>query len=151
MNTVRMSVQGPHSAVEFRSLYRWLRHEGGELRAAGIRMGDPGSLPGPGEMGGTLEVVQFAFEAVAQYGALAVAIASWRKAHEPRSALVFERNGLKVSLDEAQLLEDESVRRVLQELMAAQVREDERGEDSRDGEVDQSEPGDDGESTGDAA
>ena len=127
---VQMIVEGPRNTVEFRSLYRWLRNEGEELRAAGITMGAPGSPPGPHEMGGAFEIVQFAFDTVAQYGALALAIVSWRKAHAPRSALIFERNGVRVSLEEAQLLEEESVRRALQEVLGAQEPRDEGDEDS---------------------
>lgn len=124
---IRMLVHGPESDVEFRSLYRWLqRREGESLREAGITMSEPGSPPEQDEMGGAFEVVQFVFEAVAQYGTLAVAIATWRRAHAPRSAVVFEREGVKISLDQARLLEEEAVRQALRELL--DVREESNGD-----------------------
>lgn len=134
---IRLLVHGPGSDVEFRSLYRWLRHqEGGTLREAGITMSEPGSLPARDEMGGAFEVVQFVFENAPQYGALAVAIASWRRAHAPRSAMTFERDGLRISLDEARLLEEEGVRKALRDLL---------------GSPGQGEPGEPGRTEGDAA
>ncbi|MGW3566164.1 effector-associated constant component EACC1 [Streptomyces sp. NPDC000941] len=123
---LRIVMHGPHSGVEFRSLYKWLSRHGEELRAAGIRMGEPGTPPGPEEMGGTFEVVQFVVNALPAYGALAVAVAAWRADHEPRSGVTFERDGLKVSFDSAQSLSEESVRQALRELLGAS------GDDSRD-------------------
>jgi hypothetical protein len=113
-----MRVNGPQGDVEFRSLYRWLqRQEGERLRQAGITMSEPGSPPEHDEMGGAFEVVKFVFETVAQYGALAVAIAAWRRNHAPRSAVVFEREGVRISLDQARLLEEAAVRQALRELL----------------------------------
>lgn len=124
-------MHGPHSGVEFRSFYKWLRRRGEELRAAGVELGEPGSPPGPGEMGGTAEVVQLVVEALPAYGALAVAIAAWRDNHLPRSAVTFERDGVKVSFDSAESLSEESVRQALRELLGDagdDSREDEEGE-----------------------
>ncbi|MGO4756611.1 hypothetical protein AB4212_49790 [Streptomyces sp. 2MCAF27] len=125
---LRIVMHGPHSGVEFRSLYKWLSRHGEELRAAGIRMGEPGTPPGPEEMGGTFEVVQFVVNALPAYGALAVAVAAWRDNHMPRSAVTFERDGLKVAFDHAESLNEESVRQALRELLG------DAGDNGREGE-----------------
>ncbi|QUX31126.1 hypothetical protein KGD83_11905 [Nocardiopsis akebiae] len=122
---VQLSVHGPTSDAEFRSLYRWLRGEGGNLRAAGITMEHTGGTPDePDVMGGAFEVVQFVCDFGAQYGALAVAIASWRRAHPARSSFTLERNGVKITLTEAELDDLPAVLRALEELRDADEPED---------------------------
>ncbi|MCG0291106.1 hypothetical protein [Streptomyces sp. PSAA01] len=145
---IRLAVHGPDSAVAFRSLYRWLRRDGEGLRAAGIAMGEPGAPPGPGEMGGTFEVVQFVFDTVFQSSALALAIASWRGTHSTaRSAVTIEGNGRRITLDSAQLLDAESVQRAIRETLG-EPHGGARGEEAARGAAD---GGEDVPSAGDAA
>ncbi|MES4905395.1 MULTISPECIES: hypothetical protein [unclassified Streptomyces] len=133
---LRIVMHGPHSGVEFRSLYKWLRRHSEELRAAGIELGEPGSPPGPEEMGGAFEVVQLVVDAVPAYGTLALAFAAWRGNHTPRSAVTFERDGLKVTFDSADSLTEESVRLALRELLGGAGDDGRESEESeRDGEA----------------
>ncbi|MFE0102550.1 hypothetical protein [Streptomyces sp. NPDC059009] len=93
---VRLSVHGPdptQQALEFRSLSRWLTEQGGELRGTGITVKDVGDEPAPGEMGGTFEVLRLLAEHGPNWGALAVAVISWRDARAARGALRVAREG----------------------------------------------------------
>ncbi|WP_159942106.1 MULTISPECIES: hypothetical protein [unclassified Nocardiopsis] len=122
---VLLSVHGPNSDAEFRSLYQWLRGEERELRSGGITMVRGGGRPEePGTMGGAFEVVQFLFEMGAQYGALALAIASWRQAHPARSSITLERDGLRITLTNVEIEDVAVVLRALEELGGADGPED---------------------------
>lgn len=114
---VQLSVHGPNNITELTSLHRWLKAKGGELRTAGITMEQTVETPQrPDTMGGTFEIVQFAFDAVAQYGALAIAIASWRRAYPSRCSFTLERGDTKITLTEVELRDMSTVLRALEEL-----------------------------------
>ncbi|MEV2255243.1 hypothetical protein AB0I94_32525 [Streptomyces sp. NPDC050147] len=107
---VRITMDGARADVEQRSLYKWLR-EDRELRAvAGITLvGSEPEEPGAGAMGTTLDVVSLVINSALQLSSVAVAIAAWKEAHRPRSRMVIERDGVKITvsdgcLDEAQAL-----------------------------------------------
>ncbi|MFI9030354.1 hypothetical protein [Streptomyces sp. NPDC053560] len=116
MTHVRLTLHGTESTQEFRSLHRWLRDGGPELRAAGVTVRDVGEDPAPGEMGGAFEVIQLLVEHGAGWGSLALAVAAWWEAHRPRSSVTFERDGTKVTLTGAELRDEETVRRALARL-----------------------------------
>ncbi|HLU98331.1 MAG TPA: hypothetical protein VKZ89_15950 [Thermobifida alba] len=117
---IDLSMQGPNSGTESRSLYRWLQRKSPELHAEGVRLAPAGgSRPRPGEMGTAFEIVQFVFDNVAQYGALALAIASWRRAHHARCTVRLERDGVKITLTGAELDDAEAVARAFERLARA--------------------------------
>ncbi|MEU0987851.1 hypothetical protein [Streptomyces sp. NPDC005953] len=101
---------------EFRSLRAWLRRADAELRSAGIVITDLRTAPGPEDMGGGLDTVRFVCDTVAQYGALAVAVAAWRDAHAARTSVTFRRGGITVTLTAADLRDQEMIRRALEQL-----------------------------------
>jgi hypothetical protein len=107
---IRITMDGARADVEQRSLYKWLRDDR-ELRAVAritLVAAEP-EESGAGAMGAAFDAVSLAINSVLQLGSLAVAIAAWRQAHMPRSRMVIERDGIRITLpddrlDEAQAL-----------------------------------------------
>ncbi len=134
---IDLSMQGPSSGTESRSLYRWLQEKTRELHAEGVSLAPAGGPdPLPGQMGTVFEIVQFVFDNVAQYGALAVAIASWRRAHHSRCSVQLERDGVKITLTEAELDDAEAIARAFERLAGASGTDaEERRPDSEGGEA----------------
>ncbi|MDA2812195.1 hypothetical protein O4J56_16235 [Nocardiopsis sp. RSe5-2] len=141
---VHLSLQGPRSRTEMRSLVRWLRSRKGELSDKGIAFDPGGPAPPDGAMGPAFEVIEFVFNAVAQYGALAVALASWRRAHSPAegadSKVVLECDGVVVTLSGAEAADPEAVAQKIRELRDLREAEAD-APDSRDAPDSEEEPG----------
>ncbi|MGH4028811.1 effector-associated constant component EACC1 [Actinomycetota bacterium Odt1-20B] len=135
---VRLSVHGPdptQQALEFRSLCRWLTDDGG-LRGTGITVKEVGDEPAPGEMGGTFEVLRLLAEHGPNWGALAVAVVSWRDARAARGALRVAREDSdtdSVTLTAADLRDPDALRRALERLEEL-AREERAGRERREGE-----------------
>ncbi len=112
---IRITMEGARADVEQRSLYKWLRDDR-ELRAVtGIALvGSGPEEPGAGAMGTTLDVVSLVLNSALQLSSLAVAIAAWRDAHRPRSRMVIERDGIRITLPDDRLDEAHVLLRALE-------------------------------------
>jgi hypothetical protein len=112
---IRIAMDGARADVEQRSLYKWLRDDRELRAAAGITLvGPEPEEPGAGAMGTALDAVSLVINSALQLVSVAVAIAAWRQAHMPRSRMVIERDGIRITLPEGCLDEAEALLRALE-------------------------------------
>lgn len=100
--------------VEQRSLYAWLSNDRELRRSARIDVG--GADPAPDAMGPDLDVIQLIVDSTFQTASLAVALAAWRRACRPRTAVTIERDGVTVTIPEGSAVEAEDILCMLGEL-----------------------------------
>lgn len=100
-------------SLERRSLFNWLRADR-ELRP-GVRVAMCEAEPAPDGMGTALDLIQLVVDSGFQTASLAVSIAAWRKACQPRTAMTIERDGITITVPEGSLLEAEDLLRILGE------------------------------------
>ncbi|MFD0689991.1 effector-associated constant component EACC1 [Actinomadura fibrosa] len=100
------------TAEELRSFREWLRDEPDVRRHAIVTL-DASEPAEPGEMGGALDVVKLVIDTDFQLLNLGLAYLSWRSSRPRPAAVTIERDGVKITLDEA---DPEAVARLLRTL-----------------------------------
>ena len=97
---IQIRVAGQDADQELRSLYAWL------LEDSDLRRQAQASLvvtePQPAEMGGALELIQLVVDSGFQALSLALAYASWRATRPSRPQVTIERDGVNITLDDAE-------------------------------------------------
>ncbi|QNP70387.1 hypothetical protein IAG44_13650 [Streptomyces roseirectus] len=117
---IRITMDGARDDVEQRSLYTWLRDDQ-EVRATAqvtlqsLAPAEEAEESDADTMGTALEAIGIVVDTVLQLGGLAVAIAAWRQAHTPRSTMVIERDGVKITLPADRLDDAQALLRALTE------------------------------------
>ncbi|MCO6004482.1 hypothetical protein NE236_05760 [Actinoallomurus purpureus] len=96
---------------DLRSFYEWLGEEPDVRRHATISL-EPGK-PTEGEMGSALEIVKLVIDTNFQILNFGLAYVAWRTTRKKPAALTVERDGTKITLDDA---DPETVARILQAL-----------------------------------
>ncbi|MFI1483122.1 hypothetical protein [Streptomyces sp. NPDC020747] len=111
---IRITMDGARHDTERRSLYKWLcddRELRGVVEVAMVGSGP--QEPDSDVMGPCFEVIGIVLDTALQLGSLAVAIAAWRQGHTPRSTMVIERDGVRITLPEDRLDDAEALLRAL--------------------------------------
>ncbi|MCR3730621.1 hypothetical protein FHS35_007512 [Streptomyces umbrinus] len=113
---IRITMGGTRHDTERRSLYKWLRDER-ELRGVVevAMVGSGPEEPDTDTMGAGFEAIAVVLDTALQLGSLAVAIAAWRHGHAPRSTMVIERDGVKITLPDGRLDDAEALLRALED------------------------------------
>ena len=97
---IQIRVAGQDADQELRSLYAWL------LKDSDLRRHAQASLvvtePHPSEMGAALELIQLVVDGGFQALNLALAYASWRATRPSHPHVTIERDGVKITLDDAE-------------------------------------------------
>jgi len=111
---IRITMDGARHDTERRSLYKWLCDDRGLRGVAEVAMvGSRPEEPDSDAMGPGFEVIGIVLDTVLQLGSLAVAIAAWQQGHTPRSTMVIERDGVRITLPEDRLDDAEALLRAL--------------------------------------
>ncbi|MER8197566.1 hypothetical protein ABTY00_26855 [Streptomyces microflavus] len=97
-----------------RSFAQWLEEEQEIRRHAVITW--PAAVPGAGDMGGALEVVQLVLDSSFQLAALALAYTTWRSTRSDAPVVTVSRGGVRITLDSS---DPEVVARLVRELEEA--------------------------------
>lgn len=104
-------VRTDNGEAELRSFAQWLRDEPDVRRHAVISL--EAAEVGEGEMGGALDVVKLVIDTNFQILNFGLAYIAWRATRPKAPAVTIERDGVKVTLDDA---DPEVVARLLREL-----------------------------------
>lgn len=96
---INIRAAGPGADEELGSLYSWLREDPEIYHYA--RMSLEPAEPGPSELGATFEVIQLIVDSGFQTLNLALAYATWRATRTRHPEITIERDGIKVTLDDA--------------------------------------------------
>ena len=97
--SIHIYITGPNADQELGSLYAWLQDEPDIRRQARVSL--MATESGPSDMGAALEVIQLAVDGGFQALNLALAYASWRATRPSRPQVTIERDGTKITLDDA--------------------------------------------------
>jgi hypothetical protein len=112
--TIQIGMSGHDADDELRSLYAWLQDEPGVRHNAQISLvsgfGASDSAQSEGQMGSTLDVIQFVVNDGFQALSLALAYVTWRGTRVKRPPVTIEHGGTKVTLDDA---DPDSVQRIV--------------------------------------
>lgn len=111
--SVRIASGDSHDDL-LRSFAQWLEEEQEIRRHAVITW--PAAVPGAGDMGGALEVVQLVLDSSFQLAALALAYTTWRSTRSDAPAVTVSRGGVRITLDSS---DPEVVARLVRELEEA--------------------------------
>jgi hypothetical protein len=93
------------------SLYRWLIDDPDVRRYTTLSRADGQ----PGDMGGALDVINVVLSNTIAFSSLIVAVASWREARKNPPTVEIERNGVRVTINNAS---PEAVQRAIETLSA---------------------------------
>jgi membrane-associated two-gene conflict system component 1 (EACC1) len=96
---IRMSGHGAEE--ELRSLYAWLQDEPDVRHTAEMTLTAGAGIPGEGEMGTAIDVIQLVIGDGFQALNLALAYATWRGTRAKHPSVTIEHAGIKVMLDDA--------------------------------------------------
>jgi len=97
--SIRVYMAGDQAEQELRSLLTWLRDEADVRRYA--RMSLESAQPAVGEMGGALEAIKLVTDEGFQIANFALALLSWRATRSKRPEVTIKRDGVEISLAEA--------------------------------------------------
>ncbi|MFG2344886.1 effector-associated constant component EACC1 [Streptomyces phaeochromogenes] len=113
---IRITMDGTRHDTERRSLYKWLCDDR-ELRGiVEVAMVDSEpEEPDTDTMGSGFDTIAVVLNTALQLGGLAVAIAAWRQGHAPRSTMVIERDGVRITLPDGRLDDAEALLRALED------------------------------------
>ncbi|MFC8666259.1 hypothetical protein [Streptomyces sp. NPDC057199] len=113
---IRITMDGARHDSERRSLYKWLRDDR-ELRGVVevAMVGSEPEEPDTDTMGADFETIAVVLNTALQLGSLTVAIAAWRQGHAPRSTMVIERDGVRITLPDGRLDDAEALLRALED------------------------------------
>jgi hypothetical protein len=96
---IQIRVTGPDADRELGSLYAWLQDEPGIRRHSSMSL--KSAEPSSSEMGAAFDVIQLVVDSGFQTLSLALAYVTWRATRPSHSQVTIERDGTKVTLDDA--------------------------------------------------
>lgn len=96
---IQIHMTGPDADIELGSLYAWLQEEPDIRRHSSMSL--MSTKPSPSDMGAAFDVIQLVVDSGFQALSLALAYATWRAARPRRPQVTIERDGAKVTLDDA--------------------------------------------------
>jgi hypothetical protein len=109
MMPIYIRIEGDDSEQELRSFNDWLTDDPHIRRCARVSLTGP--LPGPGEMGSALDVIQLVIDDGFQAASLALAYVSWRSTRPTKPSVTIEHGDAKIVLSD---VDPETIEQVIQ-------------------------------------